>query len=368
MRNEFAVSLGVLLVLANSGLTQDVEPVPVPETSRNLLSDVPNPGKTEAIVDHIVKAAEHLEAAGRVEEAAKLRDEAKRISIREDLLGRKEAELECLQQEVDRLRARFGQSSTVLLEFAMVEIDRGKLGLKMREFDRLVGRAGLSAISPGSAVVGVAAANPLKLPPLREFREKGTLRVLGEANVATANRTTARYLSGGDQAVRLANADGEESLGTAWHGTRIEVTPALLTKQQVQLDIDFEVRSRHVGQDSEEEPIDAPAFASNRVHTRVRMELGQTLALFTVPTRWDRFGHPVRKSGQTGGDGPDDSSNPLETLVFVTPRLLNPPQAAPVIPVAADGDLPVLPENFAPDDWSVFGPPIPVLKRRTVRD
>src|SRR6516165_3748493 len=127
MRNEFAVSLGILMLLANSGLSQETGVLRESAPFHNDSAAVKNPARPEAIIDHLLRAAEHLEAAGRADDATRLRDEAKRLTLGNDLLGRKEAELACLQQEVDRLRALAGQDAEVLLEFVTIEVDRRKL-------------------------------------------------------------------------------------------------------------------------------------------------------------------------------------------------------------------------------------------------
>src|SRR5436190_7595898 len=68
-----------------------------------------NRDQLDQVVEHLLKAAEHLEAAGFLEESAKFRDDARRRAVRDHILSRKEAELECLQREVDRLRDLTGQ-------------------------------------------------------------------------------------------------------------------------------------------------------------------------------------------------------------------------------------------------------------------
>ena len=369
MRNEFAVAIVLFLVSANWGLGQELKPVPPPLPQREEPRQESSADLPRAAIDHLLKAAEHLEAAGRPSEAARLRDDAKRLTLRDDLLGQKEAELECLQQEVDRLRALLGQDAGVLLEFAIVEVDREKLGLKAREFDKLIGRrepvSSMGTSESGQTSTGVAAANPLKLPLFRELRDKGVLRVISQPTLTTAARRTARFLDGGEIPFLRKTDDGVDVLDRAWHGMKIEVRAVPLLRQRIRLDVDFEVRTVDGSQEPRTEPLGEPAFVSNGVKTQVAMELGETLMLQTTPTRSNADGRPEQKTGEDADRL--DQAGPHERLIFITPRLLQPPRPAAIVPAASESDAP-LPENLGPDDWNVFGPPLPVLKRRTARD
>src|SRR5258708_7532456 len=103
MRTIVLASIGPALlgagmaVFADSGPTWTV-PAFVPRTTFEPRADFP-----ERALEHLVKAAEHLEAAGLTDEAARIRSDLQNRQVRETLLSRKEAELECLQEEVDRL-------------------------------------------------------------------------------------------------------------------------------------------------------------------------------------------------------------------------------------------------------------------------
>jgi hypothetical protein len=83
------------------------------------------------------------------------------------------------------------------------------------------------------------------------------------------------------------------------------------------------------------------------------MRLGQTLTIGRLVVE-----------RQTGASVSQVES--VEMLVFITPRLLHGninPQASSIIPTANADDT----GTVVPADESVFGPTVPVLKRRPVR-
>jgi hypothetical protein len=365
MRNEFAVSLGILMLLANSGLSQETGVLRESAPFHNDSAAVKNPARPEAIIDHLLRAAEHLEAAGRADDATRLRDEAKRLTLGNDLLGRKEAELACLQQEVDRLRALAGQDAEVLLEFVTIEVDRRKLGLKTREFEKLIGwnspvNAGAEAARVRSPMA-VADANPMRMPLLRELREKGALRVLSEPTLASVSGRPASFLSGGEIPLQARTEDGTE-IRYVWYGTRIEVVSVLVPENRIRLNADIELRTLPDRERATDDESNAPRFNSRRLQTEVEIQLGQTLTLLVDST-------PADGSGSEPGSGPG-TSDATEKITFITPRLARIREDAPIVPISAEDVLPfpISPERFAPDDDSAFGPPVPVLKRRGARD
>ena len=364
MRNEFAVSLGILMLLANSGLAQETGIPPAPAPFRNDSAAVKNPARPEAIIDHLLRAAEHLEAAGRADDASRLRDEAKRLTLSDELLGRKEAELECLQQEVDRLRSLVGQNAGVLLEFVTVEVDRRKLGLKTREFDKLIGWKAQGDVDGAATqhevrpATSIADANPSRLPLFRELREKGALRVLSEPTLASVAGRPASFLSGGQIPLQLKTPEGE-GLSYAWFGTRIEIVSVLLPDQRIRMNADVELRDLTTRELLRDGQNNAPPFVSRRFRTQVEMQLGQTLTLLVD-------GGPT---GRTDGKDAGSAADSTETITFITPRLARPREDSPIVPIAAEDDLPEpVVRDFAPDDRRPFGPPVPVLKRRGGRD
>jgi hypothetical protein len=356
----FPVSICMTAVFLASGRAE--EPKPIPSEAPPVLRS-PGDADTDELdqtVSHLFKAAEHLEAAGLAEEAARLRLDARRRAFGENVLSRKEAELECLQEEVDRLRALTGQIPTVAIEIVAIEVDRAKLGLRFREFDRMLGVAHTgSAVISASATSNVAAhrsggvssiveASPVQLPLFRELREKGAIEVLAHPTVQTVTRRPASISVGGEIPIRVKSPAGEYSLRRVPIGTQIEVVPVVLPNQRMRLQACVELSKISgeslVGDDGTIQP----QVSWRRFNTEVELQLGQTLAVVRMV------------------------SDSIETVVFITPRLahgMGTPQAMSIVPSGAvdQSEGANIPADFSPIDWDEFGPVVPVLKRRTRR-
>lgn len=347
--------------------------------------------KTDNVVDHLLKAADHLEAAGLGDEAERLRNDARERTIRDQVLNRKESELECLQEEVDRLRALTGQVSSVVIELVVLEVDRRKLGLKARDFDQLIGfpktertsSTAAPADRKSSPTQWIADANPARLPLFRELREKGIIKVLAEPMLVTAARRRASFRTGGEMLipVREASPRGDAEMRSVPLGTHVEVLAVVLPDQRIRLETLFELITAGAPEALPTSDGSAyPTVTTCRLNTFAEMQLGQTLTLGRLlqprPTEAESTGGTAGRKTPAQATAPESGAADLiETIVFITPRLAHPanlPRAMDVVPAGA-GDSEAFPEAidpavFAPIDWDVFGPPIPVMKRRTVRD
>jgi Flp pilus assembly secretin CpaC len=394
MRPVFAAHIGLIALTAVAVSAAEPEPAPpAPAAAPRvpLALPVDRPDQT---VDHLLKAAEHLEAAGLADEAARIRNDARRRQVHETLLSQKEAELECLQEEVDRLRAETGQSATVLIRVVAVEVNRRKLGLKAREFDKLVGFApGASASAEGAngrgdveqgveakslEIASVVEANPARLPLFKELAEKGAITVLAEPNLTTTSRRPARFLDGGLTPLRVRSSGGEISVANVWFGTQLDVVAVVLPERRVRLTAAVELRQKQTRDLVDDDGTAHPGITSRAVSTEVEMEVGQTLAIGRLaaprmdqqPTAADKG----KRKGAPAAARSDDAADSTEFIVFVTPELLLAPyvprklEAVPAAGVHDDGNDTLVPAIFDPADWDALGPPIPVLKRRTIRD
>ena len=351
--------------------------------------------RLDQTLDHLLKAADHLEAAGFADEAARIRNDARRRQVSETLLSQKEAELECLQEEVDRLRAETGQAATVLIRVVAAEVNRRKLGLKAREFDKMVGIAPGGATSAGGAtktqdndaavetksleIASLVEANPARLPLFRELVESGAVAVLAEPNLTTTSRRPARFLDGGLTPLRIRLPGGEISVANVWFGTQLDIVAVVLPEHRIRLTAALELRQKQTGDVIDDDGTAHPGITSRAVSTEVEMQLGQTLAIGRLPAPRLNQQPPAgekgkRKNPRAGAAKADEASDPTEFIVFVTPELLSASyvprklEAVPAVGIHDEGHESLIPAIFDPADWDALGPPIPVLKRRTIRD
>ncbi len=397
MRRLFPALICLAALAAASGFAE--EAVPLPPAPVSTLRPAISQGNEnqDPAVEHLLKAAEHLEAAGMNEEAAKLRHDARQRASHENVLSRKESELECLQEEVDRLRTMLGQATGIQIDVMAVEVDRNRLGLKGAEFDKLIGLA--HAASGGhvqsAEASGIVEANPARLPLFRDLCERGILKVLAEPTLTTTSGRPANFFDGGEVAVRVKSDKGEISMRNVRFGTDLEVVAEIRPNQRVRLQTSFELRELQ-NNAIDDDGTSQPEIRSRRLNTQVEMQPGQTLTLARLTSRRSKAASaagavvksPTTKNSvaksETGERkppaGPVTESNPapetVEMIVFVTPRLLQlgiVPRSTESVPaedeLQEDDTLqPIVPAAFDPTDASAFGPAIPILKRRTVRE
>jgi len=394
MRLICTAIIGLTLLTDVAVFSDELEPAPAAPAAASHPTFASPVDRLDQTADHLLKAAEHLEAAGFAEEASRIRNDARRRQVRDTLLSQKEAELECLQEEVDRLRAETGQGATVLIRVVAIEVNRRKLGLKARDFDKMVGLVPGSAASADGVTeprpyesaeeartlkIANLEANPARLPLFKDLTEKGAVTVLAEPNLTTTSRRPARFLDGGLTPLRVRSPGGEISVANVWFGTQLDVVAVVLPEHRLRLTAAVELRQKQSGDLFDDDGTAHPGITARAVSTEVEMQIGQTLAIGRLPAPRLNQQSPPGEKGNRKIPPPraakgDDSSDPTEFIVFVTPELLSAPyvprklEAIPAGGVHEDGHDPLVPAIFDPADWDTLGPPIPVLKRRTIRD
>ncbi|MBS0264561.1 MAG: hypothetical protein JSS02_21685 [Planctomycetes bacterium] len=326
--------------------------------------------RRKSSADHLLKAADHLEAAGLKAEAARLRKQAGPVRDKKHELSRKEAELECLQDEVERLRQSHGEATRVVLDLVAVEVQRDRLGLKARAFEKMIGMGPLTATAADDVESApepmrefrttVVDANPARLPLFKELRDAGVIRVLSEPTLVTAPRYPAKFFEGGQIPVQLPTDDGQPVVGRVMIGTQVEVVPTLLSQRQLRLQTTLETSELAPHQQVEVAGTKVPRVLTRRIQTETTLQLGQTLTICRLaPT--PKSSGPVAEAEQGRPDS-EQAVASVETLVFVTPRLLPVdvavPATAQLMPTALE-----MPDGLSAEELTPLGPPMPVLRR-----
>ncbi|MBI3866484.1 MAG: hypothetical protein HY290_31775 [Planctomycetia bacterium] len=382
MRGILAIAACLSFVAISILLADEPRPLPAPYAAARPIRSEATPEKPDLSVEHLLKAAEHLEAAGLADEASKLRSIARQRAIHDSDLSRKEAELECLQEEVDRLRVLTGQAPGVVIEIVALEVHRDRLGLKAEEFDRMIGlgqilprhtesgATGNSGHAQANPAQGTALleANPAKLPLFKKMREEGTIRVLAEPTLVTTSRRPSSFLDGGQIPIPHRSTGGDTTIGYKSFGTQVEIVASVLANQHLRLQATVELSQINPKESIVVEGNTVPGITTRRINTEVEMGLGQTLTIgrLLAPRRIDASpdSRPDPKSpGRVIASGAA-AAEAVETLIFITPRLMHEPIAphpssvVPAIGIDESG-------NVLPADGTVFGPTVPVLKRPT---
>jgi Flp pilus assembly secretin CpaC len=369
MRKMALASIGLMALTLSSSADQ-------PKTIMPANSSATVAGGTnqvDKVVAHLLRAADHLEAAGLNSDASRIREEAGQRAIPEGNLSRKEAELECLQHEVDRLRELAGQVPGVIVDVMVVEVDHTKLGLKAGEFDKLVGFSAVTEAQNREPVAdadqaagkvrsggttGIVDANPALLPLFRELRDRGAISIETHQSLLVRSRRPGSISSGGDFPMFVKGKAGR--IRTLAIGAEVEIVADMLSNQRVRLQTAVSLRRLTGQRIVDAEGTVLPGISSRRLNTEVELQLGQTLAV-----------------GRMADDGRYDRNNTdratIETIVFVTPRPVPSAGEARLLPVGDGGateesSAAVEPVEFIPADGAKLGPPMPVQKRRPSRN
>ena len=259
--------------------------------SGNDLAATSAPAAAGPDVDHLLVAADHLEAAGLTEDAQKYRALAEeQFRKNSESLHRALNQIDVLQSEVDRLRALTGTQAQVMISAKVIEISRTKLrraGLDLNDAQVAISFIAncndVSEILSEMCVSTATAAD--KVPALdkdrlaERLREQGALKILAEPTLIVLSGMPARFLSGGEFPVPVPQDQGDFSIEYKSFGTLLEVLPLMLAKDRLRLDATLNVSERDGSCSIQNHGLKVPGLVSRSIRTQAELELGQTLVL-----------------------------------------------------------------------------------------
>ena len=237
---------------------------------------------------HLLQAADHLEQAGRLDEAEKLRSEAAKLTKTESL-RQKMAELERLQKEIAALKKKFGYVDTIRLDAMLLEAVPEKLSQANIDLADLLiqENKGEIALTSGTdrprrnsrlhPIIKLANAGSNVLQRIGELKEEGVFRTLYEPTIVTVSGQPAQFHSGGEFPVPGV-VDKKQIIVWRSFGTRLAFEPTSIGERKIRLKFIPEV-SRRVPQKG----TDVPGLNSWRVQTNLEVELGQTIVMNAQP-------------------------------------------------------------------------------------
>jgi hypothetical protein len=411
------LALGFVLAILPTGAVGAHEPETLPTAEPAALLPTPErPDSTETAIGHLLKAAAHLDAAGLKDEAQRLRQQARHRAVDENVVTRKEGELECLLEEIEQLRQLTGQPRSVVVYVTAMELSRAALGDRARELDdvlgwsrsiddhesvpifprgenvdRMLSRPSKRALLQASASVSgqrksysIVDGNPMSHPLLRELREKGLIKILAQPAVMTASGRSASFLSGGQFPVKSKNADGR--LETRWmhFGTQLNVHADILPGHLVRLQTKFEISETNDKFAVIVEGERIPGLSTWGINTDTELRFGQTAVVGGLSARSEKpspglaeivesllsTGVPELKEARKATNQPqlDDAR---ETIVLITVESMDhppTPRSVQLIPAEIEPDelrRLILPPGV-PDDVQYF-PASPIPRKGTLR-
>ena len=234
-------------------------------------------------IQHLRKAAEHLEAAGEwngidigKSTAADLRETAD--ALEQEAAKRLEElteQLRVIQEEIDKLRKLTGTLDQIHISCAVIEVTADHVPPQFRS-----GSAGEHALAEAIVQSTITISGDQDIDEMiNPLVRAGNAKILARPSIVTRDGRPASLLSGGEFPVLVPQASGRVSIEWREFGVRFEAIPRMLGNGRVRLDVNPEISERDYTNATTVEGMVVPGIKTRRLNTQVEMQLGQTLII-----------------------------------------------------------------------------------------
>lgn len=335
----------------------DDQYLPVPKRAAAAGNDA------QSTVEHLLQAARHLQAAGLIDEASRVRLEAGRIALSDDVVARKEAQLECLLEELDQLRDAAGMIGKIEIDVVAFDFPRNQLGRDADELDRILGLDGCDDTqpevaqshgatrterSPSDTRVAILDSNPARDLSFQRLLEQKPFRILARPTLRTVTRQMTSVNSGTEIASKEISP-GDWVIYPVGRRLSLEMQPIALPGGRLLVRSKFEVADFPLEHDSAHADPRSTRSFNRSLCTTVELRRGQTLVVVQA------------------GKADDDR----EIVLLATPRHFgevnsNSPPAAEPMPAEAELTVEELLPFIQPADFEYL-PVTPVPRKGATR-
>ncbi|HEY1861562.1 MAG TPA: BON domain-containing protein [Gemmataceae bacterium] len=164
---------------------------------------------------------------------------------------------------------------------------------------------------------------------LQALKTENVVKLLAEPRIVTLSGRPASFLSGGEQAVPIPAGLGQVGVQFEEFGTRVNFLPVILGEGKIHLEVEPEVSALDANFGTTINGTTVPGRKTQRVHTTVEMEDGQTFVIGGLIQR-DFTGSTSKVPilGEIPFLAPVFSSNTIteteqELVILVTPHLVD---------------------------------------------
>jgi pilus assembly protein CpaC len=208
--------------------------------------------------------------------------------------------------------------------------------------------------APTNIFLGVLRENSGFLAFLQALRDENVAKVLAEPRLVTLSGRPASFLSGGEQAVPVPAGLGQVGVQFEEFGTRLNFLPVVLGNGRIYLEVEPEVSTLDAANGTNIQGTVVPGRVTQRVHTSVELEDGQT---FVIGGLIQRLSTGTARKVPVLGDLPFIGTafrgiaydeRETELVVMVTPHLVD-ALACNQVPNVVPGM-----ETRTPDDFELF--------------
>ena len=209
-------------------------------------------------------------------------------------------------------------------------------------------------VGNANILTGVITNNFRFLAFLNALRNESVVKLLAEPKLVSLSGRPASFLSGGEQAIPIPAGLGQVGVQFEEFGTRLNFLPVVLGNGKIHLEVEPEVSSLDAANGTSINGTVVPGRVTQRVHTTVELEDGQTFVIGGLIQR-DVTGstEKIPVLGDLPFVGVAFSSKSFreteaELIVMVTPHLID--------AMACDQVAKILPgqETRSPDDFELF--------------
>jgi hypothetical protein len=160
----------------------------------------------------------------------------------------------------------------------------------------LSGPPGLANGAPSNLFLGVLRQNSGFIGFLQALRDENVAKLLAEPRLVTMSGRPASFLSGGEQAVPIPAGLGQVGVQFEEFGTRLNFLPVVLGNGRIHLEVEPEVSQLDAANGTNIQGTVVPGRVTQRVHTTVELEDGQTFVLGGLIQR-EEFRHYPEGAG-----------------------------------------------------------------------
>jgi hypothetical protein len=326
---------------ASSGCPKCQQPEALAALPATAAPTLPPAVSTAERIAHLEKAADHLAAAGMLDEAKQARHEAEGLreklqkqEIADKVLKQKLVDLERLQSEIDALRGAAGHSDQILIHLQVLQVSVTKMreaGFDFPQRETDCGRAIFPSLfsSKGEECrtqqsVSIRAGKYKEVAAFVEaLRQQHVLKILAEPTLVMTDKRPAYFVSGGELPFPVLRADGTVEVQRRLLGTHVDLVPKLLGKGKVRLAIHSRFGEMDPTLSVKVGDITVPCMRELEIDTDFDAELGQTTVLSEVAQQDTKA--VISDEANPAPPAPDET----RTFFLVTAELVTPEQLDP---------------------------------------
>jgi hypothetical protein len=242
----------------------------------------------------LLMAADLADLGGAEKEAKHLRDEAAKDQPPTgilDLLTRRQAQLDALEQQVSALRRLTHTEQQIQVDVRMIEVPRSKLdsaginvsGSKISDKSDASGHITLLGNSPLDRTTAAADANRDCLKNLADLEAQGIAKNVASPTLITVSGRPAFFQSGGEFPYPQPRPGQEPGIEFKRFGIQVDLVAISLSTEKLRLEVKTRLSQRDDASSVEIHGVKVPGLSISEWDVGVELKSGETLLVGEMP-------------------------------------------------------------------------------------